>query len=71
MKYYCFYIDCGNAITKTTIIMTENYDKIDALQRVLYELGYSKQVVNDIDEFVEWAKPKCSKIQILNLDEQL
>lgn len=57
MKYYCFYIDCGNAITKATIIMTENCDKINAVQRVLYELGYDNKIVDDIDEFVNWAKP--------------
>lgn len=68
MEYYCFYLDYGEFITKPIIVMTKNCDKINAAQRVLGVLGYSKQIVNDIDEFVEWAKPKCSKIQILNLD---
>lgn len=68
MKYYCFYINCGARIAEATIIMTENCDKINAVQRVLHELGYSSEEIDNLNEFVESAKDKTSKIQLLNLD---
>ena len=68
MKYYCFYLYCGEIISNATIVMTENRDKIDALKEVLCRLDYSYEEVDNLDEFVEVAKLKSSKIHLLKLD---
>lgn len=67
MKYYCFYENYDELIANAIVIVTNDEIRINTIHRVLTELGYKNRIVDDIDEFVEWAESKTNQIKILIL----